>query len=61
MLFVFIYTLKTLTLYINIEKVHLKHLEDTNALTEYSNDIEDVFANIKYKIFIVFDCLNTTH
>lgn len=44
----------------NIDIVH-KHLEDTNALTEYSNDIEDVFANIKYKILIVFDCLNTTH
>ena len=40
----------------------LKHLNDSKAFIEYSNDMDDVYKNIvehnpnkKYKILIVFD------
>ena len=44
------------------ENICLKHLNDSNALIEYSNDMDDIYKNIeeyntneKCKILIVFD------
>ena len=53
-------------LIIKLEKVGLKHCDDSKAFTKYSNDLQDVYNNIekyilgkKRKVLIVFDDMIT--
>ena len=57
--------MKQLTKLINKrERTGLKHLNDSKAFTEYSNDMDDIYKNIeqynpnkKRKILIVFNMI----